>query len=243
MSGLPEAPPVLRQVTYGSEKIACMLSRRDRKTLAITVHPDLRVEVIAPLEVDEAAILDRVRKRARWILRQRRLFLSWMPKPTPRSYRSGETHRYLGRQYRLRIESCSTNGVSLIGAYIEIRQSDPHDSDSAREQLDSWYRKQATRYFRSELAKAHGRMAAYQLPNPKLRILRMPKRWGSCTPKGDILLNPELIKTPGICVEYVIMHELCHLRHPNHNLAFFRMLDAVLPDWKERKDRLEKVEI
>ncbi len=243
MNGPPEDPPLLRQVTYGSEKISFLLSRRARKTLAITVHPDLRVEVIAPLEVDEDSILGRVRKRARWILRQRRLFLSWMPKPIPRSYRPGETHRYLGRQYRLRILSCSTTGVSLAGAYIEIRQSDPHDSVLARKQLDAWYRKQATRYFHRELAKARRRLAAYQLPDPKLRILRMPKRWGSCTPKGDILLNPELVKTPGMCVEYVILHELCHLRHPNHSPAFFRMLDAILPDWKERKNRLEGIEI
>lgn len=86
-------------------------------------------------------------------------------------------------------------------------------------------------------------MARYQLPTPILRLLRMPKRWGSCTSSGDISLNPELIKTPGACVEYVILHELCHLRNPNHSASFFRMLDTVLPHWKERKHRLERAEI
>jgi predicted metal-dependent hydrolase len=71
----------------------------------------------------------------------------------------------------------------------------------------------------------------------------MPKRWGSCTAQGQILLNPELIKAPGPCIEYVIVHELCHLKHPNHNAAFFRMLDAILPDWQSRKQRLEQTEI
>jgi predicted metal-dependent hydrolase len=71
----------------------------------------------------------------------------------------------------------------------------------------------------------------------------MPKRWGSCTAKGEILLNPDLIKTPAVCVEYVVLHELCHLKHLNHSAAFFRMLDAVLPDWRERKQRLERAEI
>ena len=71
----------------------------------------------------------------------------------------------------------------------------------------------------------------------------MPKRWGSCTPTGEVILNPELVKAASPCIEYVIVHELCHLRHPNHNRAFFQMLDAVLPDWRKRKDRLERTEI
>jgi predicted metal-dependent hydrolase len=233
----------MRHIIYGSERIEFLLSRRERKTLAITVHPDLRVEVIAPVEADEEAIMHRVQARARWILRQRRQFLSWMPKPTPRRYRSGETHRYLGRQYRLRIVSDNKPSVSLKSGFIEIRQPDAADSTAARKQLDRWMRIQAERRFRNELGKAMKRLAIHQLPLPTLRLLRMPKRWGSCTAKGEILLNPELIKTPAACVEYVILHELCHLKHPNHSSAFFRMLDAVLPDWRDRKQRLEKAEI
>ena len=243
MSAATEPTAVVRQVTYGSERIEFQLSRRPRKTLAITVHPDLRVEVVAPLDADEEAVVKRVQARARWILRQRRQFLSWMPKPTPRRYQSGETHRYLGRQYRLRIVSSKTPGIALKAGFIEIRQPDPKDIVATRNQLDQWFRQQAERRFRRDLTKALKRLTVYQLPHPTLRLLRMPKRWGSCTAKGEILLNPELIKTPGLCVEYVILHELCHLKHPNHSAAFFRMLDAVLPDWEERKQRLEKAEI
>lgn len=243
MSAAPEPTAVVRQVTYGSERIEFHLSRRPRKTLAITVHPDLRVEVVAPLDAEEDAVIKRVQARARWILRQRRKFISWMPKPTPRRYQSGETHRYLGRQYRLRIVSAKTPGVILKAGFIEIRQSDPKNTMAARKQLDQWFRQQAERRFRRDLTKALKRLTVYQLTHPTLRLLRMPKRWGSCTAKGEILLNPELIKTPGLCVEYVILHELCHLKHPNHSAAFFRMLDAILPDWEERKQRLEKAEI
>jgi predicted metal-dependent hydrolase len=237
------APAITRHVTYASERIDFQLSRRPRKTLAITVHPDLRVAVVAPLDADEEVVLVRVHARARWILRQRRQFLSWMPKPTARRYRSGETHRYLGRQYRLWIITDTKPGVSLKSGFIEIRQPDAADPTATRRQLDQWMRKQADRRFRNELGKALKRLAIHQLPKPTLRLLRMPKRWGSCTAKGEILLNPELIKTPVVCVEYVILHELCHLKHPNHSAAFFRMLDAVLPDWRDRKQRLEKAEI
>jgi predicted metal-dependent hydrolase len=238
-----ETQPVVLRVNYGSERIDFLLSRRERKTLAITVHPDLRVEVVAPLDAEETAVIERVRKRAKWILKQRRQFLSWMPKPVPRRYQSGETHRYLGRQYRLRIVQSEKTGVAIKGGFIEIHQPSSHDFAMARKQLDAWFRQKAEQRFRKELPKSLKRLALYELPTPTLRLLRMPKRWGSCTAKDEILLNPELIKAPGVCVEYVILHELCHLKHPNHSAAFFRMLDAVLPDWRERKQRLERAEL
>jgi predicted metal-dependent hydrolase len=243
MSAAIEAPPESRQVTYGSARIDFLLCRRLRKTLAITVHPDLRVEVIAPLDADESAVLERVRKRARWILRQQRQFLSWMPKPMPRRYHSGETHRYLGKQYRLKVIVGISAKVCIKGSFIEVHRLTGQDAIAVKKFLTAWYRQRAEARFKQEMAKALKRLRVHTLPEPKLRLLRMPKRWGSCTSKGEIQLNPELIKAPGLCIEYVIIHELCHLKHPNHSAAFFRMLDAVLPDWRERKQRLESAEI
>lgn len=243
MRGGAKEPPVRRSVMYGDERIEFSLSRRDRRTLAITVHPDLRVEVVAPMGAGEVAILDRVRHRARWILRHQRQFLSWMPKPRDRQYRGGETHRYLGRQYRLKVIQNPASSVKLRAGFLEVSIPTPTDSKAVKRVLDSWYREQAKTRFSKQLRQAYARLKAYELPETRLRLLRMPKRWGSCTGAGEILLNPELVKAPSACIEYVIVHELCHLRHPNHSRAFFVMLDAVLPDWRKRKDRLERVEI
>lgn len=243
MRGGTEERPVKRSVTYGDERIEFTLSRRDRKTLAITVHPDLRVEVVAPMEAEEGAVLERVLHRARWILRHQRQFLSWMPKPRDRQYRGGETHRYLGRQYRLKVIHDRSATVKLRGGFLEVRTQDPADPLAVRRVLEAWYRDQAKTRFAKQLRQAHARLRAYGIPEPRLRLLRMAKRWGSCTPAGEILLNPELVKAPGACIEYVIIHELCHLEHPNHSRAFFELLDAILPDWRKRKDRLERVEI
>jgi predicted metal-dependent hydrolase len=243
MSAVTKTSSELRHVFYGSEKIEFTLLLRDLKTLAITVHPDLRVEVIAPQDTSESAILSRVRTRARWILRQRRRFMSWMPKPSMRRYRSGETHRYLGKQYRLKIVSGRTTKVNLKSGFIEVHLTNDKKTNDAKNNLVAWYHQRADIRFRQEMKKALKRMRVYELPEPKLRLRRMSKRWGSCTAKREILLNPELIKAPGPCIEYVIVHELCHLKHPNHSAAFFRMLDAILPDWQSRKQRLEQTEI
>lgn len=243
MATLPE-DTCRRSVRYGKERIEFALSRRDRATMAITVHPDLSVEVVAPVDAEEEAILERVTKRARWILRQQRQFLSWMPKPRKRQFRGGETHRYLGSQYRLKvIEDEEEANVKLRGGFLEVRTPDPTDREAIQKAVTGWYREHAKARFSKQLKEAYGRMRAYELPEPRLRLLKMSKRWGSCTPAGEVILNPELVKAPPACIEYVIVHELCHLRHPNHNRAFFEMLDAVLPDWRKRKDRLERVEI
>lgn len=230
-------------VHYGSDKIEFSLARRLRKTIAITVHPDLSVDVVAPMSASNEAILDRVARRGRWIVRQRRLFLSWMPRASKRQFRSGETHRYLGRQYRLKILPSTSRSVKLKGGFLEVRLPKHADSNCVRKAVNQWYRTHAEARFSKQLGEAYRRLRAYKLPEPRLRLLKMEKRWGSCTASGDVILNPELIKAPTPCIDYVILHELCHLKHPNHSRAFFNMLDAVLPDWRKRKEQLEQVEL
>jgi predicted metal-dependent hydrolase len=230
-------------VHYGSEAITFNVEHRPRKTMAITVHPDLQVEVIAPINANKQTIQKKVARRAGWILRQRRQFMAWMPKPLPRTYQSGETHRYLGRQYQLKMIPSNDRSVKLKGRYLEVRIAAPQDRNAIRKLVEQWYRARAGERFARTLNEAFVHLRAHQLPKPKLRLRKMAKRWGSCTSAHEIILNPDLVKTPSVCVEYVIVHELCHLRHPNHSLSFFQMLDAILPDWQSRKRRLEQVEI
>jgi hypothetical protein len=113
--------------------------------------------------------------------------------------------------------------------------------DQVKSNLIAWYREHAEVKFDEYLHECLQLFARQKLTKPRLEIRAMPKRWGSYTPKGKLFLNPELIKAPGRCIEYVIVHELCHQISPSHNKAFYELLTEVMPDWVRWKDKLERV--
>lgn len=180
-------------------------------------------------------------------------------------YRAGETHWYQGRAFRLQLsalcdstsceftfceptlfdsarcdeEKCKT-GVSLHGRFLYIVTATPHDPAAVARLLDAWYRQRAAEVFALWLDKclASARSLSIVAP-PTVEIRKMQKRWGSCTASGKILLNLDLVKTPVDCIEYVIFHELCHLQVPHHGPQFYALLSRFLPDWRERKAKLE----
>lgn len=225
-----------RKLTYGSEEIVYTLHYRERKTLGITVHPDRSTEVNAPVGSSIEKIEEKVRKRAAWILKQQDHFLSFEPRNTVRKFVSGESHLYLGRQYPLVLVDSNEETVKHTGRNIEIRTS---NASNAQKLLESWYLEKAVIWFHTiaepliELFKKH------QVEPNKLEIRKMQHRWGSCSVSGRILLNLELIKAPKACIEYVIIHELCHLVHRDHTQAFFDLQQKEFPEWKKWKRKLE----
>lgn len=104
--------------------------------------------------------------------------------------------------------------------------------------LREWYRAHAETYFDRRLAELQQRIAWLEHV-PAYRLQSMRKQWGSCSPTGTLLLNPHLIKAPRRCIEYVLLHEICHLREHNHSPAFYRLLEACMHDWRKVKGELD----
>jgi predicted metal-dependent hydrolase len=227
--------PETIQTSVGPAK----LKRSQRKTLAISVLPDGTLELVAPLESTLEAILLRVKKRENWIFTQRRNFKVMNAERPPLRYVNGATHRYLGRQYRLKIEvGEKAEGVTLRGGYFHIRL--PHVGDTeVKEALETWYRQHARVQFERRMAPWVIWCRHRRLPKPQLRLRTMAKRWGSALKSGVIYLNPELIKAPSVCIDYVITHEICHLKHPDHGSKFRTLLQQLCPGWQRIKERLE----
>ena len=225
---------------FGAERIEFRLRRTNRRTLAITVRPDLGVLVAAPRKAALETVLGKVRKRAGWIRRQQRFFGEFLPQTPPRRYVSGETHRYLGRQYRLKVVKAEESSVKLQGRFIWVHAPNKHDRVRVRKLVEAWYLAHAKERFARSVAESAARLGTRLASPPRIQLRRMPKRWGSWTRRGVIYLNPELVKAPGSCIDYVVMHELCHLVHGHHGPAFYALLSRTMPDWEQRKQRLER---
>lgn len=230
-----------RVLLYGSRRIPYQLRVMPRKRLRIVVKPDLTVRADAPNTFSETEIHEAVGKRARWIARQLDEMERYHPLPKPHRYVSGETVVYLGRQYRLRVEAGAERKAKLKGRFLHVETPEPKKTDAVRASVEEWYRKQAHLVFSRYLERCLDVGRRHGIAEPILCIRKMRTRWGSCSPSGRITLNLHLIQAPVHCIEYVIMHELCHLKHHDHSPAFYRLLTRCMPDWKKRRAILREV--
>lgn len=229
---------MLLSIQFGSKTIQFSLFFTERKTLGITVTPNLEVIVKAPIESDLELIKEKVTKKAPWIIKQQGYFLSFYPKNITKKYVAGETHLYLGKQYKLKVITSDRDSVKLKGGYIEVSSL---NKSNVKTLLLDWYFTKSTNKFHEIASPLIERFKKYGVEPTSIVLKEMPTRWGSCTPKGKIILNPELIKAPKGCIEYVIIHELCHLIHLDHTNKFLDLQTKEMPDWERWKMKLEKL--
>ncbi|KAF0117522.1 MAG: hypothetical protein FD149_1097 [Rhodospirillaceae bacterium] len=228
-------------VQYGEHRIDFAIVRRERTTLEIAVEPDASVVVAAPLDAPLAAIEEKVRKRAAWIRRQQRYFIQFLPRTPDRRYVAGETHLYLGRQYRLKVVPHIQTMVTLVRGFIVVQTHQPAKPEITHALVERWYRERARIKFAERLEVNLLRFPEPDKFRPRgLIVSQLQQRWGSMSPAGRLLLNRRLIEASVDSIDYVITHELCHMSEHHHGPAFFALLDRVLPDWQKCKERLER---
>jgi len=228
-------------ISYSSLKIPITIWFEERNRLRITVQPDKSIVAKAPLDHSLDEVQAKLEKRASWMAQQLEYFDQYHPILPERQYVSGETYYYLGRQYRLKIMTGNKNNVKLIGKFFMLTTTQPENLKRKQQILQDWYARRARVFIENRVKLFIDRLVELGAKTPEIKYRRMSKRWGSCTPSGVITFNTELIKAPTHCIDYVVLHELCHLVHEGHNRGFYHLLDVLMPDWKKRKERLEKV--
>lgn len=229
---------------YGDEVIAFSLRRQSSRIVtrvAIHVDPDARVLVDAPDTAPLADVLTAVKKRARWISQHVGAAKARLTHVLPREYVSGESLHYLGRRYRLKVivNADATVEARMRGAFITVTAPE-HAPTIIKSALDAWYRQRARELFADRLAAVAAPLRWVKQP-PPMRLQFMTVQWGSCSPTGRITLNPLLVKAPRECIDYVLLHELCHLLHHNHSPEFYRTLGRHMPNWRVVKERLDNM--
>ena len=232
-------------IIYGGEVVdfEVLESPSCTEKILIKVYADCRVVVSAPLNADDKTIIEAVKQRSRWIYKQLREFREQSRFITPRQYKSGESHFYLGKQYQLKVihDDTKPKGVKLLRGRLEINTLDA-DIESIKSHLNEWYRSRAKVIFDVRFQRIL-EQALWVEDKPSIRLMTMRTQWGNCSPSGLLTLNTHLVKAPTICIDYVILHELCHLVEHNHSERFYQLLTQVMPDWEVVKERLDNMAV
>ncbi len=215
--------------------------KRSVKNLHLSVLPPSgRVRVTAPLKMTDEAIRMAVISRIPWIKKQQIKFKA-QERQSIREYVSGETHYFMGKSYRFKLEMIDKKpDVFIKGKTQIVMQIAKESSVEKREELlTSWYQSQLRREVDKYVPKWEKKM---KVKTAKIRIRHMKTRWGSCIQVNKtIWLNLELIKKPTTCIEYVLVHEFCHLKEKRHNDAFLNLMNKYMPKWRMYKDELNKL--
>lgn len=217
-------------------------SARRRKTLAISLEPGAGVRVAAPRAVPAGEIRALILRRADWIIRH----LERMPERAgpERRLTNGVSLAFLGRVLRLAVEATTSRQarVELCGDMLCVQVPAAVSGDQRQQAivraLERWYRARAAEQFADAVARWSPRLGVA----PREVLVRAQRRrWGSCSTNGVLRLNWRLVLAPPELIDYVVVHELAHLRVPNHSPAFWSEVARVLPDWKQRRCRLNEV--
>ncbi len=223
---------------YGTFSYEYKLVRESRKTLSLTVMPDMSIILKCPKDVKSERIEIFLKKKWLWIEKQLNFFRKFQKRVYKKEYLSGESFLYLGRQYQLVVKRAKEDRVALQnGKLIFLTTQSVSNSSHNKAFLIVWYKKKAREIFKQRYEEV---LKIFNYDHKlKLEIKRMQKRWGSYTRGRSIVLNPLLIHASKDCIDYVITHELCHMRYKNHDKNFYKLLNSKCPKWEKTKEKLE----
>lgn len=207
-----------------------------KKSASIHLQGDL-VKVRVPMTLSDRRVKDLVTKRTSWI-KSKLQEQSNRPVLAPREYISGETLTYLGKNYRLNVLIGEQPLVKLRGGYVEVTISDTDEDPktTVHSLLQDWYRSHAQK--RLEEKTSH--LAEIIGVNPSsVTVKNYKSRWGSCSTKGDISYNWKIIMAPQSIVDYVIIHELCHILEHNHSSKYWKHVERHVPNWRQYREWLK----
>jgi predicted metal-dependent hydrolase len=225
---------------WGQTDLPFCVMRSARRTLRIVVSPDGSITAHVPDEATDDDIVARVSRRGGWIKRELLRCEKWRPRTPERQYVSGETHLFLGKQYRLVVTSDGAPDVRVDGDRIILAVRENSSFVHRRTLLRHWYGLQSHRIFPIRLDVAAPPFLRLGVVKPRLIVRPMSQRWGSFTAKGNLVLNSELAQASPHLIDYVIAHELAHALHPDHGPNWQGLLTQTMPDWRKRKDDLER---
>jgi predicted metal-dependent hydrolase len=217
-----------------------IIRRPRRKTAYISVEPNCSVRVLVPFTLSEEKVIELVHRKSRWIRTKIDHFEEINHNQKQNAYVSGESFTYLGRNYRLKIVPGDFEEVKLMNGrfYVHIPTGTPLESrnQAILSRLTCWYKEHAIKRLRLKVSRYAKQVGVTPV---SVGLKDYISRWGSCHTDGRIFFNWKVTIAPHSIVDYVVVHELCHLIHGDHSKQFWKLLETILPDYAERKKWLK----
>lgn len=236
---------MLRTINADGKAINYTLERKPVKNINLRIKANQCVFVSAPKDVAAKLVDAFVIEKSAYILRAIKRFKDKKRFETlDNSFVDGESVKLFGRNMRLKIKTASQNAVESDESYVTLFVKDSKNIEMKKRLLDTWLRKKCMEEVTAICKKVYPKVKKYGIEFPEIQMREMVSRWGSCSPKkGFITFNTALVTMPISCIEYVVTHEFTHFLYPNHSKKFYEQLATFMPDWEERKRRLENTPV
>lgn len=227
-------------VEWAGVNIAYSWCHSRRRTLGITVRPDKSVSVRVPLRTSLKEVRSFVARRAEWVLKIWK-GLDARPGRKEQDYCIGADFMYQGKAFRLEFETGTHHCLDLRDGLLVLTAPKIPSDETVRRMINDWYRKQALEIVKKRSIECHSMMREEGIPLPHITIRPMKTRWGSYSYRtGRITLNLNLIKAPLACLDYVIIHELCHIKVRHHGPEFWQMVFRYRPNYLSERSQLKQ---
>lgn len=224
-----------RTIRLGERDVDFLLKRGLKRRRAVLTIDERGLTVSVPWRTSDRYIARFLQDSASWVLRK---LQSWESrKPRARLWQDGEPVDYLGRQLRLLLVAEHYSLAQLQdGDVLALSLPEPHTADTVRAALVMWYRGHAQAHFRARVEYYSGQLAVVA---PRVFISNAQTRWGSCNAKREVRLSWRLMQAAPHIVDYVVAHELAHLRQMNHSARFWRIVERLCPDYASARAELD----
>ena len=226
------------KVQYGTKELEFKIEFRNRDTMSISVEPPNNILVVAPTGTPEENIKEIVKSRGKWIVQKLFEFRNIDAKRVNREFVNGESFMYLGRNYSLQIHVDDTlqNNfkVKLFRGKFHVYVKEKSD-EIIKQAMETWYREKTEEQIRK-------RIKYYQKYFEKkpsdIKVKEQKKRWASCTSKNELLFNWRCGMAKATAIDYIVVHEMCHMYYKNHSQEFWDLVASVISDYESRKEWL-----
>lgn len=225
---------MIKIISINGKEVRCEQKRSHRRSIMAKIRRDGVIEVKTPLLFRENDMITFLMQHHKWI--ENHYDKLQNIESQEKKYISGESHYYLGKKYELKVIIGNKNSITIEDNLLIVNAK---SSEIVKEQMNKWYRNRAKLVFNALIPPIAEKFKRYNVASAKITIRDMRSRWGSCSRKGNISLNLQLVKLPENCIRQVIIHEMCHLVYFNHQAEFYALMEEMMPDWKTWKKQLK----